>query len=72
MSNGNYYCNILVIFKNESCAPIVETSFTDLVSFLDFSPWIPLSTFSILLFRFNTLFANMVLHVLLYIWQMKK
>ena len=31
-------------------APIVETSFTELViSFLDFSPWIPLGTFSSLL-----------------------
>ena len=31
-------------------SPIVETSFTELaVSFLDFSPWIPLGTFSILL-----------------------
>ena len=72
MSNGNYYCNIIVIFKNESCAPIVETRFTDLVSFLGFSPWISHGTFSILLFRFNTLFAYMVVHVLLYTWKMKK
>ena len=72
MSNGNYYCNIIVILKNESRGSNVETSFTDLVSFLDFSPWIPLGTFSILLFRFNTLFGYMVVHVLLYTWQMKK
>ena len=33
-----------------ACAPIVETRFLELVvSLLDFSPWIPLGTFSILL-----------------------
>ena len=33
-----------------ACAPIVDTSLTELaVSFVDFSPWIPLGTFSILL-----------------------
>ena len=37
-------------FLGLACAPIVETSFLEhAVSLLDFSPWIPLGTFSILL-----------------------
>ena len=37
-------------FLGLAYAPIVETSFPEVaVSFLDFSPWIPLDTFSILL-----------------------
>ena len=37
-------------FWGLACAPIVETSFLKLdVSFLDFSPWIPLGTLCILL-----------------------
>ena len=46
-------------FLRLACAPIVETSFPKLaVSFLDFSPWIPLCNFSILLIsRFYTLLS---------------
>ena len=39
-------------FLGLAYAPIVETDFPDLaLSFLDFSPWTPLSTFSIFAFE---------------------
>ena len=40
-------------FLELACAPIVETKFLELaMSLLNFSPWIPLDTFSILLLIF--------------------
>ena len=53
MPSGNAYpFGHLVpsLFGGLACAPIVETIFLELaMSLLDFSPWIPLGTFSILL-----------------------
>ena len=40
-------------FWDIACAPVVETRFLELaMSLLDFSPWIPLGSFSICLVRF--------------------
>ena len=42
-----------VPFLGLACAPIVETRFLEFVrSLIDFSPWIPIGTFSILLIMF--------------------
>ena len=51
MPAGNAYpSGHLVPILWLACAPIVETRFLELsMSLLDFSPWIPLGTFSILL-----------------------
>ena len=47
-------------FLGLACAPIVETSFLELaMSLQDFSPWIPLGTFSILLTTlYRAIFGN--------------
>ena len=53
MPAGNAYPSRHLVpspFLGRACAPIVETRFLELaMSLLDFSPWIPLGTFSILL-----------------------
>ena len=53
MPAGNAYPSGHLVpfpFFGLACAPIVETRFLELaMSLLDFSPWIPIGTFSILL-----------------------
>ena len=53
MPAGNAYPSghlVPSLFLGLACTPIVETRFLELaMSLLDFSPWIPLGTFSILL-----------------------
>ena len=52
---------VLSIFLGLACAPIVETRFLDIdLSLLDFSVWIPLGTFSILLMKFYGLFFSLI------------
>ena len=65
MSAGNAYSSWHLVpspFLGLAYAPIVETSFHELVSFLDFSPLIPLGTFSVLMLQMFVILTMSLWH----------